>query len=144
MIVHPNTAASIAAGDERCCGFLYHKTFTPCEIDQTCEDGESFKVAGLTFTTHHLPGHTRSCTAFEIDWQGKKMIFSGDVIGTLGYGDFGWDGSIDFDKKVYLETLLKFSRMSLDVMLPGHGLVYFYQPKRRIESCLNEALMAWR
>jgi len=29
-------------------------------------------------------------------------------------------------------------------MLPGHGLIYFHQPRRRVEEALNEALKQWR
>ncbi len=144
LISHANTAQAIAAGDERCCGFLYHKTFIPCEVDETIDDKESIIVESAEIKALHLPGHTTGCTAFALNWHGKNIIFSGDVIGTLGYGDFGWDGSIDFDKKAYLQSLIKFARIDFDVMLPGHGLVSFYQPKRRVEESLNAALIQWR
>jgi metallo-beta-lactamase class B len=144
LLAHPVTAESVAAGDERCCGYLYHKSFTPCLVDQTLEDGDSITINHTTIKAHHLPGHTMGCTAYAVEWQGKKLMFSGDVIGTLGYGDFGWDGSIDFDKKIYLESLIKFARMDFDVMLGGHGLVTFAEPKRRVEDSLNQALIQWR
>jgi len=144
LISHSNTANAIAAGDERCCGFLYHKTFIPCQVDETIDDNEIMTIEDTKIRAIHLPGHTTGCTAFALNWNGKRIIFSGDVIGTLGYGDFGWDGSVDFDKKMYLQSLKKFARMDFDVMLPGHGLVSFYQPKRRVEESLNAALMQWR
>ncbi|NQU54751.1 MAG: MBL fold metallo-hydrolase [Bacteroidetes bacterium] len=34
IIAIEETAASVASGDERCCGYLYHKTFQPVEVDQ--------------------------------------------------------------------------------------------------------------
>lgn len=144
LIAHAKTADAIQAGDERCCGFLYHKQFIPCEIDETVEDGQIISLGGIDIKAIHLPGHTMGCTAFAVETEGKRLVFSGDVIGTLGYGDFGWDGSIDFDKQSYLESLLKFSRMDFDIMLPGHGLIYFDHPRRRVEECLNQALIQWR
>jgi glyoxylase-like metal-dependent hydrolase (beta-lactamase superfamily II) len=66
------------------------------------------------------------------------------VIGTLGYGHFGWNGSIDFTKQVYIKSLLKLSTIDFDVMLPGHGLGSFTNPRERVEESLNEALMTWR
>ncbi|NOY59566.1 MAG: MBL fold metallo-hydrolase [Calditrichaeota bacterium] len=144
LISHPNTAKAVAAGGERCCGFLYHKTFTPCEVDEIIDNGESLVFENTKIAAIHLPGHTMGCTAYALDWEGQRLVFSGDVIGTLGYGDFGWDGSVDFDKKVYLQSLKKFARMDFDVMLPGHGLVSFYHPKRRVEDSLNAALIQWR
>jgi len=76
--------------------------------------------------------------------EGKKMVVSGDVIGTLLVGEFGWSGSIDFNREVYLQSLKRFAKVESDIMLPGHGLIYFHQPKRRVEEALNIALIEWR
>ena len=138
------TAEAVAAGDERCCGYLYHKTFTPVEVDQVLVDGEEVCLAGLTIAVMHLPGHSMGCTAFFFLWEGKRVVISGDVIGTLLSGDFGWSGSIDFNKTLYIDSLRRFARIDTDVMLPGHGMSYFHQPRRRVEDALNAALMQWR
>jgi glyoxylase-like metal-dependent hydrolase (beta-lactamase superfamily II) len=84
------------------------------------------------------------CTAYFFTLHNKKIVISGDVIGTLLSGDFGWSGSIDFDKKIYTQSLLKFSKMDTDIMLPGHGMIYFHKPRVRVEEALNSALMQWR
>ena len=34
------TADAVAAGDERCCGYLYHKTFNPFHVDRSVTDGK--------------------------------------------------------------------------------------------------------
>lgn len=138
------TAASVAAGDERCCGYLYHKIFTPFEVDQIVTDGEKINILGLDIEVIHVPGHSMGCTAYAFQWDGKSLVVSGDLIGTLLGGDFGWGGSIDFDKKIYMESLRKFAKVDSDVMLPGHGLIYFHKPRRRVEEALNAALMQWR
>jgi len=144
LIAHEKTADAVAAGDERCCGYLYHKTFTPCEVDQVVSDGEVVDVLGVQIAVLHLPGHTMGCTAYLFDHEGKRIAASGDIIGTLLSGDFGWDGSIDFNKPLYIESLKRFAKVEIDVMLPGHGLICFHQPRRRVEECLNAALMQWR
>ncbi|NQU54750.1 MAG: hypothetical protein HQ522_19685 [Bacteroidetes bacterium] len=92
----------------------------------------------------HFPVHTMGCTAYSFIHENKHMVVSGDIIGTLLAGDFGWDGSIDFDKKIYTETLRKFAKVDMDIMLPGHGLIYFHKPKWRVEEALNSALIEWR
>ena len=76
--------------------------------------------------------------------EGKRIVVSGDVIGTLKVGDFGWSGSIDFNKPVYIESLRSFAKVDTDIMLPGHGMISFHQPRRRVEQVLNSALMQWR
>ncbi|MCA9229504.1 MAG: MBL fold metallo-hydrolase [Planctomycetales bacterium] len=138
------TAEAVAAGDDRCCGYLYHKTFTPFEVDQVVADGESFELFGVNFRVMHLPGHSRGCTAFFFEHEGRQLVVSGDVIGTLLAGDFGWSGSIDFDKVAYLDSLKRFAQVDTDIMLPGHGMIYFHQPRRRVQQALNTALMEWR
>ena len=138
------TANAVATGDERCCGYLYHKEFTPFQVDQTVVDGEKFSLHGIEFSVMHLPGHSMGCTAYLFDYEGKRLVVSGDVIGTLLAGDFGWSGSIDFDKQRYIESLKRFSRVDTDMMLPGHGMIYFHKPRRRVQQALNSALMEWR
>ena len=41
-------------------------------------------------------------------------------------------------------SLRRFAKVDTDLMLPGHGMVYFHQPRRRVEEVLNAALMEWR
>lgn len=144
LIAHAECADAVQAGDERCCGYLYHRKFTPFSVDSLVSDGQTISVHGMSIEAIHLPGHTRGCTAFLLTWAGKRILFSGDVIGTLGYGHFGWDGSIDFDKKTYIHSLLNMARLDFECMFPGHGLCSFSRPKERVETSLNEALMQWR
>jgi glyoxylase-like metal-dependent hydrolase (beta-lactamase superfamily II) len=144
LYAHSETVAAIESGDHRCAGFLYHKEFVPTKIDHTVVDGDTIRVGDVTFEAIHLPGHTAGCTAYRVVWEGKTVLFSGDVIGTLGYGHFGWDGSYDFDKEIYLKSLIKMSKLSFDIMLGGHGVGSFVNPIHRVQVSLNEALIAWR
>lgn len=144
LVAHANTAQAVAGGDERCCGYLYHKTFVPCRVDETLEDGQTLDVLGLNIEVMHLPGHSMGCTAYLFEHEDRRIVVSGDVIGTLLDGHFGWSGSIDFDKGVYIASLRRFAKLDSDIMLPGHGMVYFHKPRRRVEEALNEALMQWR
>jgi len=144
IVAHEETADAVRSGDERCAGYLYHKIFAPFEVHRTVADADQIELAGLTVEVMHLPGHSRGCTAYLFDHRGKRCVVSADVIGTLLAGDFGWSGSIDFDKQAYIESLQRFARVDMDIMLPGHGMVYFHQPRRRVEGVLNAALMEWR
>ncbi len=144
LVAHVNAAEAMAAGDERCCGYLYHKVFTPCEVDIEVRDGDVLELLGLSIKALHFPGHTMGCTAYAFSLDGKRIVVSGDVIGTLNVGYFGWDGSIDFNKALYTESLTRFARMDFDVMLSGHGMSYFHKPRRRVEEALNQALIQWR
>lgn len=144
MVAVFQTADAVAKGDERCCPYLYHKSFKPFTVDRIIVDGEKINLFDMTFEVMHLPGHSMGCTAYSFNYEGKNIVVSGDVIGTLLVGAFGWSGSIDFDREVYLKSLKRFSKVDSDLMLPGHGLIYFHKPRRRVEESLNIALMEWR
>jgi glyoxylase-like metal-dependent hydrolase (beta-lactamase superfamily II) len=144
LIAHEKTSEAVAAGDERCCGYLYNQPFTPCGSVETCVDGQVLDLCGLAVTAMHLPGHTAGCTVFSFRHEGRVVAVSGDVIGTLLDGYFGWNGSIDFDKAAYLRSLQRFALFDSDIMLPGHGMIYFHAPRRRVEQAFNQALCQWR
>ena len=144
IYAHGKTAQAVEAGDERCCGYLYHKTFQPFSVDRCLEDGQTVDVLGVAFSVMHLPGHTAGCTAYVFRHEGKTVVVSGDIIGTLLDGYFGWNGSIDFDRPAYLASLQRFAKFDSDIMIPGHGMIYFHKPRRRVETAFNEALTQWR
>jgi len=144
LIAVQETADAISSGDERCCGYLYHKKFNPAKVDKMVSDGEMLNLLGVDIQVKHFPGHSSGCTAYLFNHEQKRIVVSGDIIGTLLAGDFGWSGSIDFNKEVYIESLRKFAKIDTDMMLPGHGLIYFHNPQWRVEEALNSALMEWR
>lgn len=144
IIASSETADAVASADERCCGYLYHKTMVPVEVDRIVEDGQDLNLLGVTVHVGFYPGHSMGCTAFSFNHEDKEILVSGDIIGTLLAGDFGWDGSIDFNKNIYIESLRKLAKVKMDIMLPGHGLIYFHKPRWRVEEALNSALIQWR
>ena len=144
LIAVKETAEAVSAGDERCGGYLYHKKFHPAEIDRIASDREILTLCEIKFEVMHLPGHSQGCTAYFLTHQGKQIVVSGDIIGTQLSGDFGWDGSIDFNKTAYIESLRRLAGRDMDIMLPGHGLICFHKPLWRIEESLNSALILWR
>jgi len=144
LIAIQETAEAVAAGDERCCGYLYHKKMMPVTVDRIVTEGDILHLFGVEIEVMHFPGHSMGCTAYSFIHEQKHIVVSGDIIGTLLAGDFGWDGSIDFNKKIYTESLRRFAKIDMDMMLPGHGLIYFHKPQWRIEEALNSALIQWR
>ncbi len=138
------TADSVASADHRCAGFLYHREMTPVTVDRIVGDGEVVTIDALEFEAIHLPGHTLGCMAYLLTFNDRRILFSGDVIGTLGWGDFGWDGSVDFDRKRYIASLFKLQGIPFDVLLPGHGMGSYTDPVKRVNISLNQALIRWR
>lgn len=46
--------------------------------------------------------------------------------------------------RLLLMGLKRFTRLDSDIMFPGHGMTYYYRPRRQVEKALNEALIQWR
>lgn len=67
LIAIEETANAISEGDERCCGYLYHKKFQPCKVDQVVKDGETLHLLDMEFKVMHFPGHSMGCTAFGLN-----------------------------------------------------------------------------
>ncbi len=144
LYANQHTAEALELGDERCAGYLYHKKFIPCQVSHPFSGDQSFELAGIKLAARHYPGHTAGCTAYSFSLEGKQLVVSGDIIGTLLDGYFGWNGSFDFDKKAYLASLQQFAREDFDIMLSGHGLIHFGKPQVRVEEALSMALASWR
>ncbi len=89
------------------------KGMIPVTVDRIVSDREVVTVDALEFEALHLPGHTLSLWHTFSRSMTKRILFSGDVIGTLGWGDFGWDGSVDFDKQRYIRITLQAPRNTL-------------------------------
>lgn len=144
IYAHSDAAEAIALGDDRCCGYLYHKVFHPTTSVIPLEDGDVVEICGIRIDCKNYPGHSMGCMVYFFEFEERRIAVSGDVIGTLLDGYHGWAGSIDFNKCKYLDSLKRFSKENFDIMLPGHGMVYFNKPRVRIEDALNMGLIEWR
>ncbi len=95
-----------------------HFCDNPIEIfktENTLEDNEVFKVAGLTFETLHTPGHVKGCAVYKCE----NVLFTGDTLfdGCCGRCDL-WSSSVE-DMRASLDRLFKLDD-SFEV-LSGHG-----------------------
>ena len=62
----------------------------PFTVDRTVSDGETFTLAGVTFTAYSMPGHTSGSAVYSVDAEGEKWLFTGDVLfqESIGRTDF--------------------------------------------------------
>lgn len=91
----------------------------PFTVDRTVTDQESFTLAGITFTTMSLPGHTSGSAAYCTENDGEKWLFTGDVLfeDSIGRTDFP-TGSVA-DMRESLRTLKNLEGEYL--IFSGHG-----------------------
>ncbi len=141
IAAHKECAEAVEAGDERTCPYLYHRPYTPCEVDIVFGDSDRFSVGGLDIEMMHAPGHARGSLVYWFPWQDRQVFVTGDVVAENG--SHGWSGSIDFDPTAYVRTLKRLARMPVDVILPGHRRPALSRGSIWVEEALNCAVMNW-
>jgi hydroxyacylglutathione hydrolase len=123
-------AAFLAGGDHRLVGYQLHGpgyAFTPFAVDHAIQDRERFDLGGIVVEAHFLPGHTPDSTLLTLELGGRRIGFCGDVafggkpdgIPRLGFLSALWLSDLDD----YVASLERLAALSLDVLLPGHGMV---------------------
>lgn len=98
--------------------------FPALEADYTFAGEETFEVNGLQFHVYPAPGHTAGGVVYEINIDGRDIMFVGDFIVLEGprclRSSLGWPGSPDFSKDAYLNSLRFFAEKNPDIILCGH------------------------
>lgn len=148
IVCSPDTAAAIAAGDERCIGYAVQRSFEPCPADLLLTDGEELAVAGLRVRCLAAPGHCAGLLIYEIELQGQRIWFTSDLLvarhAHAGV-DLPWTGATDFDRAAYIASLARLLKQPpCDHLLPGHGPAAIGGGHRLIEMAYAEALQKWR
>jgi hydroxyacylglutathione hydrolase len=98
---------------------LYGVPFTSPPADRVVDDGERFDLAGFTFETREIPGHSPGSVVYVCDQFDPPFVLGGDVLfaGSIGRTDLGGN----------LPQLLSGIRAKLfnlpdsTRVLPGHG-----------------------
>lgn len=88
---------------------------------ETFRDGKSFRVGDLGLEAIHTPGHTAGLTSFALKHDGRREVFTGDVLlpsNTPNIG--GADMRVDRPLEQYIASLKRLARGSFDHAWPGH------------------------
>lgn len=128
----PSDAEGIETGDRRTIGHMFNLTFTPCKVDETLSDGRQMGFDGVTITALHMPGHSAGSMMFQIEAAGQKLLVMGDFLSLSPAGpkddvelSLGWTGGPDYSNNAYLKSLKRALAFNTDILLPGHGPVFY-------------------
>ena len=92
----------------------------PCEVDRTFRDGDRIAVGDFELSMISTAGHTRDSTCMLFEDDGRRGLFTGDVIfygGRLGL--INLEGCSLDD---YRRDISKLAGLRVDMLLPGHGV----------------------
>ena len=96
--------------------------FRPFEVKRVLENGERLNLgSGLSVQVIATPGHTWDFLSYYIPE--RKILIASEAVGcadTTGY--VVTEFLVDFE--VYLESLTRLAALDVEVLCPGHRLVY--------------------
>lgn len=125
-------AEGMAAGDERTLAGVFGKVFPACRADILLQGGEVFKIGEICLTVIAAPGHSAGSMAFLAEADGKRFLFTGDMIEIAPKPPEddvqvspAWKGAADFSEEAFSKTLEKIKETEADVLLPGHYYPWF-------------------
>ncbi len=117
------------------------ETFPPVQIDQFLQDGQTLSIGNLKIKTIEVPGHNPGCMCYLVEVDGRRALFSGDVIypgGVIGLGN--WPGS---DLHAYERGLQKLAGLKIDALFPGHLLWTIHGGQEHIDKALHAFQGLW-
>ena len=97
---------------------LFGASYTPFTIDATFRDGDELSLCGIQLKALVTPGHTAGSTCYQLEADGKRVLFTGDTLfqGTVGRTDFP-----SGDSKTLMRSLKRLRDLEGDFILyPGH------------------------
>jgi glyoxylase-like metal-dependent hydrolase (beta-lactamase superfamily II) len=95
-------------------------------VDEPLYGGESISIGEVTIETIDTPGHTPGSVCYLMEYNGLRVLFSGDVIYRLGDHPLGTYSAylpprFRGDVREFLASLKKLSELPApDLVLPGH------------------------
>jgi glyoxylase-like metal-dependent hydrolase (beta-lactamase superfamily II) len=119
VVAGPATAAVLRTGGLGTVAYHYHRRFKRVEAVTEVQDGQTLELGACRITARHLPGHSADSVAYEVEHQGRRMLFCGDVVRSPALEQHR--SRADYDRDAYLASLRRLLEDPPDVLYPGHG-----------------------
>jgi glyoxylase-like metal-dependent hydrolase (beta-lactamase superfamily II) len=90
-------------------------------MDGELADGDRIQRCGFDVRVIHTPGHTRGCVSYLIDVNGKRCLFSGDLL--MSDGAPGWRGEPSYSEATITASLRRALEERFDHLCHGHDVI---------------------
>jgi glyoxylase-like metal-dependent hydrolase (beta-lactamase superfamily II) len=108
---------------------LNTEPFEPFEIDVELHDGQIFQLGnGTELQVMSTPGHTQDHHSFYLP--GEKILFAGEAAGVF-YSHDSITTEFAYDYDAYLSSLLRLSKLPVDIFCQGHYYILSGQDEVR-------------
>ncbi len=120
VVAAPAALEPLTRGGPATAAYHYSHRFPHVEGQVTAmEDGEELELGRCTFRAVHLPGHSPGSVGYEVNCEGRRMLFSGDVVRSPQLGQFR--NRLGYDREAYVDSLVRLLEDPPHVLYPGHG-----------------------
>lgn len=122
------TAIRVSQGDEEALSIaparktgMYAKNFRlqPCEVT-ALSDGQLVDIGEVQLKVHRTDGHCSGHASYEMQCDGRTVVFSGDSV--FYGGKISLQAIWDCDIQEYRKTCRKLMQIKPDMLFPAHGL----------------------
>lgn len=116
---------------------VYGKDYTyhACPVKPLREE-IPVQAGDIWITAHRMEGHCSGHACYEMVYNEKKILFSGDSV--FNYGKIALQSIWDCDLQKYIESCRKMDEMHPDILLPAHGAFLMSQGYRYIEKAMKK------
>ena len=107
-----------------------------CTPDHTFGDGERLPLGGAEIETIAVQGHTKDSTCFLWETEGKRVLFSGDVVFYAGM--LGINNAPGASLEDYRRDMPKLADQRIDLLLPGHSVFILRNGQKHIDRAIRK------
>lgn len=115
-------------------------TFEPVDVGLILHDGLEIEFGDWVLRVVHTPGHSADSVCFEMDVDGRRILFSGDTVEAGGKPGIS---TAETDFSAYRDSVSALARRDIDVLLPGHGIFILEQAGDHIRHLADKLSSKW-
>jgi glyoxylase-like metal-dependent hydrolase (beta-lactamase superfamily II) len=146
VVAHRAAVEPLFTGDDRAASFFFHLPLKTLKVDRAIDDGEILDLGRLRIACVGTPGHSACSTVYDVQCEGRHLLFVGDVI-ALGPGptaELGWKGDETYDPDLYIASLKKMRALKCDALMPGHGFPVLVGGGKYVDDAYGLAMTTLR
>lgn len=88
------------------------------KADRTVSNGETMTMSGLTLEAVVVPGHSIESVCYQVDWRGRRYLFSGDSV--YKKGALSLQNCYGSSLEQYRTYLPRLAGRNIDALIPAH------------------------
>jgi len=151
VVCSARTADALEKGDEEAISLaeakragIYpdHYRLEPCPVWRRIADGEVIQVGDCRVQALATPGHSKDMLSFLVQYNQRRLLFSGDTI--FCGGKILLSNIKDCDVQDYVRSILSLAKLDFEGLFPGHQLWVVRGGNDHViaaRSCLDRLLL---